>query len=343
MLNKNQGYAGGDQGRVYRTTDGGTNWKAIGSIGVTLTDMSFPFTGDTGYACGNSGAVFIITANGVTNLNSGLGLAFSGISSPSLNNVWVCGSARIYYYNGITFTAQPSPTGTFNAIYFINNQQGWVVGTDGIIARTTNGGTNWAVQTNPDNNSLFDVFFLDENEGWTVGVNGSILHTSNGGTNWNVEGAGLTNNFLRGVYSTSNNTGYVAGNHKTLYKFDILPSVENEEELPTEFSLSQNYPNPFNPTTKIKYRIPLSPPLLKGENEAGGFITLKVYDVLGNEIATLVNEELSAGKYEVEFKSNSDEGQNLSSGVYFCQLRIKGPEINSGQGIIRTKKMLLLK
>ncbi len=60
----------------------------------------------------------------------------------------------------------------------------------------------------------------------------------------------------------------------------------------TDFKLEQNYPNPFNPSTKIKFRIPLSPPLLKGESEAGGFVTLKVYDVLGNEVATLVNEEL---------------------------------------------------
>jgi len=72
-------------------------------------------------------------------------------------------------------------------------------------------------------------------------------------------------------------------------------------------------------------------------------VTLKVYDVLGNEIATLVNEELSSGEYEVEFSGHSDEGQNLPSGVYFYQLRIGGPETSSGQGMIQTKKMILLK
>jgi flagellar hook assembly protein FlgD len=72
-------------------------------------------------------------------------------------------------------------------------------------------------------------------------------------------------------------------------------------------------------------------------------VTLKVYDVLGNEIATLVNEEKPAGNYEVEFNGHSDEGQNLPSGVYFYQLRIGGPEMNLGQVMVQTKKMIYLK
>jgi len=107
--------------------------------------------------------------------------------------------------------------------------------------------------------------------------------------------------------------------------------VEKEVvQLPEKYSLSQNYPNPFNPTTTIKYRIPLSPPLLKGESEAGGFVSLKVYDVLGNEIVTLVNKELPAGEYEVEFSA-----KGLPSGIYFYQLR--------AGNFVETKKMVLMK
>jgi hypothetical protein len=105
------------------------------------------------------------------------------------------------------------------------------------------------------------------------------------------------------------------------------------------FLLEQNYPNPFNPSTSIQYAI--------GSRQ---FVTLKVYDVLGNEIATLVNEEKPAGEYEVEFNSHSVEGRNLPSGVYFYQLIAKGPETSlpagqagSGQKNIQTKKMILLK
>ena len=85
------------------------------------------------------------------------------------------------------------------------------------------------------------------------------------------------------------------------------------------FTLNQNYPNPFNPSTKIKYTIPNV-----------GNVRLNVFNVLGKEIATLVNEEKSAGKYEVEFNA-----ANLPSGIYFYQLQ-------SGS-FVETKKMILLK
>ena len=111
-----------------------------------------------------------------------------------------------------------------------------------------------------------------------------------------------------------------------------IVSVEDEFGSPSNFYLAQNYPNPFNPTTKIKYTIPTPPvssPLVKGRTKEG-FVTLKVYDVLGNEIATLVNEEKPAGEYEVEF-----DATGLPSGVYFYQLR--------AGNFVETKKMVLLK
>jgi len=96
-------------------------------------------------------------------------------------------------------------------------------------------------------------------------------------------------------------------------------STENETELPTGFYLLQNYPNPFNPNTIISYQIPKL-----------SFVTLKVYDVLGNEVATLVNEEKPAGSYEVKFK-----GAGLPSGIYFYQLK--------ADSYIKTRKMVLMK
>lgn len=94
---------------------------------------------------------------------------------------------------------------------------------------------------------------------------------------------------------------------------------ENIPSIPSSFSLLQNYPNPFNPSTKIKYAI--------GSKQ---FASLKVYDVLGNEVATLVNEEKPAGTYEVGFNA-----EGLPSGVYFYQLH--------ASAFVQTKKMLLLK
>jgi hypothetical protein len=108
--------------------------------------------------------------------------------------------------------------------------------------------------------------------------------------------------------------------------FEYSNTVEADVNLPNEFSLSQNYPNPFNPTTEIKYTIPSVSP-----NEVKGFlVTLKVYDFLGNEVAILVNEEKSAGTYEVRF-----DGDALASGIYIYKL--------SAGNFIETKKMIFLK
>lgn len=115
----------------------------------------------------------------------------------------------------------------------------------------------------------------------------------------------------------------------------IVTSVEenkNTGELtPTEFLLEQNYPNPFNPSTKIKFTIPA--PLSLGEGLGVRQVSLKVYDILGKEVATLVNEYKEAGTYEIEF--NVGQTNSLSSGVYFYQLRVGNQ--------IQTKKMILMR
>jgi hypothetical protein len=116
-----------------------------------------------------------------------------------------------------------------------------------------------------------------------------------------------------------------------------IVSVEDEQPVVSEFKLEQNYPNPFNPSTKIKFTIP-SVTLRQAQSD--NWVVLKVYDVLGNEVATLVNKELSAGEYEVEFsaKSGSASGgnaRNLSSGIYFYTL--KAGEFS------QTRKMVLTK
>ncbi|MEJ2105053.1 MAG: T9SS type A sorting domain-containing protein [Ignavibacteriaceae bacterium] len=100
--------------------------------------------------------------------------------------------------------------------------------------------------------------------------------------------------------------------------------IEATVYSPTIFSLKQNYPNPFNPTTNIKYTIPSN---VKGEMSN---VSLKVYDILGNEIATLVNEDKPAGTYEIEF-----DGTNLPSGIYFYKLQ--------ADSFVEIKKMTLIK
>ncbi|MBE0570952.1 MAG: T9SS type A sorting domain-containing protein [Ignavibacteriaceae bacterium] len=119
--------------------------------------------------------------------------------------------------------------------------------------------------------------------------------------------------------------------------FNYSNIVEVQISSPLEFSLEQNYPNPFNPSTKIKYVIPS---VETRHASSLQMVSLKVYDVLGNEIATLVNEEKPAGSYEVEFsaRGGSAFGGNaysLPSGVYFYKLQ--------AGNLIQTKKMILVK
>ncbi len=119
-----------------------------------------------------------------------------------------------------------------------------------------------------------------------------------------------------------------------LFTNEPVTNVNDEENIPGDFTLYQNYPNPFNPTTKIKYTIPA---VIASEAKQSQLVTLKVYDILGNEITTLVNEEKPAGTYEVEFKSHSGLSgiRALPSGMYFYTLK-------AGK-YSETKKMILLK
>ncbi len=103
----------------------------------------------------------------------------------------------------------------------------------------------------------------------------------------------------------------------------VVDVEEKQNPIPTDYKLEQNYPNPFNPTTIISYQLPKA-----------GNVTLKVYDVLGREVATLVNEEKSAGIYKIKFNPVSSF-RNPASGVYFYQLK-------AGE-FVETKKMLLIK
>jgi hypothetical protein len=105
--------------------------------------------------------------------------------------------------------------------------------------------------------------------------------------------------------------------------FSTITNVENDlsTSIPSEYKLYQNYPNPFNSSTVITYHLPIK-----------DFVTLKIYNILGNEVATLVNEEKPAGIYQVNFDSNL---YNLASGVYFYRLTAKNYS--------DTKKLLLIK
>ncbi len=179
---------------------------------------------------------------------------------------------------------------------------------------------NWTTATEV-NNYGFEIqrsVVSDQRSEWeTIG-----FVEGNGNSNSPKEYSYIDENIAAGNYlyrlkQIDNNGGFSYGSEVEV----------NIETIPIEFALHQNYPNPFNPSTTIKYSIP------SVETHSGASvqnILLKVYDILGNEFATLVNENKSAGNYEVKF-----DASNLSSGVYFYQL--------NADSFTATKKLILLK
>ena len=158
----------------------------------------------------------------------------------------------------------------------------------------------------------------------TIKYNYSLPTTSNGTT---VE--------FYFTYQT-NTGGSVLEPASGTYKFSYgsmnisnLTSVKNNNDIPTQFYLSQNYPNPFNPSTVISYRLSVT-----------SKVSLKVYDLLGREVQTLVNEVQLPGVYNSQF---SIRNSPLPSGVYFYRLQAGDPSQGSGQSFIQTKKMILIK
>ena len=124
---------------------------------------------------------------------------------------------------------------------------------------------------------------------------------------------------------------YLVSFDGNIYKFKpTITDIQTHSQV-NNFQLFQNYPNPFNPSTKIRYSVPSVGIANRSKTQQ---VTLKIYDVLGNEVATLVNEEKPAGNYEVEFNSQSIT-KELSSGIYIYKLTV---------GIfIESRKMVLLK
>ncbi len=162
---------------------------------------------------------------------------------------------------------------------------------------------------------LFNQYCHDLENGWVMLASqpdSGISVIVEASVSWDID-MGITNwDQSKGNYLFFNTTNPVY--------------ADNEESIPEGFVLYQNYPNPFNPSTKIIYTIPSNVIL----SEAKNLITLKVFDLLGREIATLVNEEKTAGTYEVEFNA-----EDVTSGIYFYQL-VAG-------SFVETKKMILVK
>jgi hypothetical protein len=155
-----------------------------------------------------------------------------------------------------------------------------------------------------------------------------IFKSTDGGETWDTTAVPTTGN-LNAIYFFDENRGFAVGDSRVILHTSnggVTGVRDRGGQLPARFALEQNYPNPFNSVTVIRYQLPVN-----------SHVTLKLYDVLGREVATLVSEQLHAGEYPVTW-----EAVGFPSGVYFYRLSVRASSGQAGS-FAETKKLVLIR
>ncbi len=352
FISEQKGWLVGGLNQIVFTTDGGTNWNShILNLPFVFYSVFF-INENVGWIAGDGGKI-LKTTNGGTNWTeqtSNLTKALKVIYFMNENLGWVGGGSDYARTTdgGATWT-KINAFSELRDIQFIDANNGYATSTTGannLVLKTTDSGLTW--QDGPPLTVgvgyRYSIHFTDLNTGYAVGYSflmiGSpgIQKTTDGGASWVTQT--LNPDLLGGTFMSVQfidaNTGWAVGSLGAIYKTTnggVTFVGDENGSLPNEFSLEQNYPNPFNPSTRISWHSPVS-----------GHQTLKIFDMLGNEVATLVDEYREAGSYGVEFNSVktlrtsaslSNRATSLPSGIYFYKLR--------AGNFSETKKMILTK
>ncbi|MBN8571856.1 MAG: T9SS type A sorting domain-containing protein, partial [Ignavibacteria bacterium] len=340
----------GYNGKIARTTNYGNTWNEVSSPVSTNLYKGCFVNVSTGFIVGNTKTVLKSTDTGISwNKLDSLPIGFitnpKNIEFINENTGFIIGDKiQNGYYTQIIKTTNcglnwnliydnfnTTSSSHFDKIKFFNEMTGWIY-YDNNIKKTTNGGLNWFIYNSPSSSFyIFTLKMINENTGWaggTVSNRGKLYKTTNAGVSW-FEQFNQANYYLKqipySIYSLDSNDVWFCGADDIMFHTTtggVVTSVSPISNLiPEKYLLQQNYPNPFNPSTKINYEIKLA-----------GFVSLKVFDLLGKEVAMLVNEKQSAGSYAVDFNSTEF---NLPSGIYFYTL-------STGE-FKETRKMVLIK
>ena len=321
---------------VFKSTDNGNNWTKVwsyeGGLNCLYIDqnnniyvgLNF-FDGQGGVYKSNNGGS---TWNKIFNFSANVYSIIKSSNGTLLLAVYENGLAHIYksINEGVNWDKY-SFTINFTSTDFAINPQGAIyLSTAGYgIYYSTDNGNSWnnIAPVGPD----FSCLLIDGNTVY-AGTRGNWVYRATDGTsNWHLLYTGMNqDNYVLSLCASGNGYLYAGMDYTGIYRsINQVVSVEENEILNDNFILYQNYPNPFNPITKISW-----------QSSIGSHQTLKVYDILGNEVATLVNEYKEAGVHEVSVSSKQLAiGNSIASGVYFYQLRIGNQ--------IETKKMILLR
>jgi photosystem II stability/assembly factor-like uncharacterized protein len=302
------GWMGGKPYPIVRTTDGGNSWT---EAEIDSSDFSnFPvydiqfYNSKFGYASGG-----VVDCCGIIWWTNNGGDNWSVIDTPFV------APEPIY---------QLYTKDSLNVLGVGGDFESWGFGV-GMI-RTSNGGVSWEFEYIGITGVAWDIDFRADYEAWApLGGEQRLIYSLDAGSTWTPISTPDSAMILKMVFPDSLH-GFGVGMEGAIIKYKPDINIINEETdfIPERIVLHQNYPNPFNPTTKIKFDVPAI-----GTRDRVT-VQLRVYDILGSEVATLVNEELEAGNYEIIF-----DAEQLSGGVYFYILFANED--------ISAKKMILLR
>ncbi len=305
--------------KVFRSTDNGNSWvKADTSLyGYPINAMTVDADGNI-YA-GDYNGVYKSTNNGSLWTNIGGPGGAVGLAFNSVGDFFLANGAGIYRKLSSDSIWTQVATGYYYGYSLYVGSNDYIYATE---YRSTDNGETW---THMNSVGASPFTYAENSSGHLFAGHIGVNRSTDYGDNWIQVNDGLTFTEILSLAVDSDGYLYAGTNGRSVFK-TVNSTTTDVEEIkfePTTFYLEQNYPNPFNPSTKISWQSPV-----------GSWQTIKVYDVLGNEIVTLVDEYKPAGQYEVEFNPASNI-QHLASGIYFYQLK--------SENYIETKKMILIK
>jgi photosystem II stability/assembly factor-like uncharacterized protein len=323
---------------IQQSTDGGVTWegnRSYSTLSLGVANMDVFETGGISFLTANS--------NVLKNSGSGWNTIYTGSSTGNIffadaNTGFVAlGSSGIkgilYTSNGGTnwTTYSTGSTKYIESVYLRSSGLGFVGCDSALLLKTTNFGLNWNQIPVPNNLRVQNISFANEFTGWFLGTNrnspntGRLYVTNNGGSSFQ-QMMSLMSFDVKGYSFVDAVNGYICGDSGKVLKTTnggLTFVTHNPEITPDKYSLSQNYPNPFNPVTNIRFDIPVG-------NGRDHSVKLVIYDLLGKEITTLVNQQMLPGSYNVDW-----DASNYPSGVYFYTLVTANYTL--------TKKMVLMK
>ena len=301
-----------DSGLSFITVNNLDIWNDITPPKAPELDYGPPTASDHYFLDGHEG--FIVGKDGNIIRTTNTGKTWENIYSGVVENLW--------------------------DIEFINRQIGFVVGDFGRILKTSDGGLTWRKTNSNTQENIYCVGFVNEQEGW-VGTENGLRYTIDGGETWQGVPLRYAHGAIKSLifdpdgngyaYTLSiTNLSYMESSGTYLYMLRLVNNdvavdpVDREGTEPSTFSLSPNYPNPFNSSTRIEYNLPNS-----------GDVLLKIFNIQGQLVRTLVNRTQEPGSHSAIWNGHSDAGSLVGSGVYIYQLEC-GDQI-------KQQKLLLLK